>query len=128
MFLVIFALISGFWVLAYSQDKDYQAWLVVESQDSHLKINLKIKAYCRNNTSEDSILKYKLLAVKIGKTGRSINSQSGSVYLRSQSEKCLSQLGLGVSPKDKYEIKLEVYKDGKLVAEDSASYPRGLRI
>jgi len=34
-------------------------------------------------------------------------------------------LGLGVSPKDEYEIKLEVYKDGKLVTEDFVVYSRG---
>jgi len=100
--------------------KDYQAWLSVESQNSHLKI----KAYCRNNTSEDSFLKYRLSAVKIGKTGRSISSQSGSVYLRSQEKKCLSQLSLEVSPKDGYEIKLEVYsREGKLVADCILSSP-----
>jgi hypothetical protein len=120
MFLVMLGLISGFWVLAYSQDKDYQAWLVVESQDSHLKI----KAYCRNNTSEESILRYKLKAQKSGEAGRIIISQSGSVYVRSQSEKCLSQLNLGVSLKDEYEIKLEVYsREGKLVADCILSSP-----
>jgi hypothetical protein len=119
LLLATIGLIFGLWPLAYSQgDQDYKAWITVESQDSHLAI----KAYCRNNTSENSILRYKLKAQKSGETGRTVSSQSGSVYLPSQSEKCLSQLGLGVSLKDEYEIKLEVYKDGKLVAEDSASY------
>jgi len=41
----------------------------------------------------------------------------------SQEKKCLSNLRLGIAPKDCYQIKLEVYKDGKLVAEDSVFRP-----
>ena len=114
MILVVFLAFS-----ALAQSQEYKAWLKIETDNSHLKI----KAYCRNNTSENANLKYKLTAWKLGKSGRTSTSQSGSFYLQIQEEKCLSQLGLGVSPKDEYEIKLEVYKDGKLVAEDSASYP-----
>jgi len=119
---VVNFLIIGLGFFAFStlaQAQDYKAWIAVETQDSHLKI----KAYCRNNTSEDSVLRYKLKAWKKGKAGKTVSSQSGPVYLPSQGEKCLSQLGLGVSPKDEYEIKLEVYKDEKLVAEDLVSYP-----
>ena len=108
--------------LALAQEnKDYQAWIVTKSENSHLKI----EAYCRNNSSEDSILRYKLKTQKGGETGKTVSFQSGSVYLQSQSEKCLSQLGLRVSLKDEYEIKLEVYKDGKLVTEDFVVYSRG---
>lgn len=125
MFLVIFGLTVGFNSLVYSQgDQDYKAWITVESQDSHLSI----KAYCLNNTSEGSLLKYQLKAVKCGSAGRTSSSQSGYVYLGSQEKQFLSQLGLGVSPKDEYRIKLEVYKGEKLVAEDSVFYPRGLRL
>ena len=122
MFLVFIGLTWVFGSLIYSQDnRDYQAWLAVESQDSHLKI----KAYCRNNSSEDSVLRYNLTVQKRGKSGRTSSAQSGSVYLRSQEEKCVSKLNLRVSPKDEYEIKLEVYKDGKLVTEDFVVYSRG---
>ena len=31
-----------------------------------------------------------------------------------------------VSPKDRYQIGLKVYKNGKLVAEDFVSYPKEL--
>ena len=103
---------------------EYRAWLEIEADNSHLEI----KAYCRNNSSENSVLKYELKAQKKGRAGKTASSQSGPVYLRSQEEKCLSRLGLRVSPKDVYEIKLEVYEDGKLVAEDSVFYPPGLRI
>lgn len=110
---------------AGSIKSEYQAWIEIKVDNSHL---LQMKAYCRNNSSENSILRYNLTAQKGGRAGRTTLSQSGSVYLRSQEERCLSKLGLGVSLEDEYEIKLEVYKDGKLVAEDSVFYHRGLRI
>ena len=101
------------------EEKPYQAWIEVEYKDSYLKI----RPFCFNNTSEDEVLRYKLEARKSGKSGTAKSFQSGSVYIPSQEKKCLSQLGLSVSPKDHYQIKLEVYKDRKLVAEDSVFYP-----
>lgn len=97
----------------------YRAWIEIEYKDSYLKI----RAFCFNNTSENRILRYKLEARKRGKSGTARTSQLGSVYIPSQEKKCLSKLVLSVYPKDFYQIKLEVYKDGKLIAEDSAFYP-----
>lgn len=117
-------LVIGVGVLAFSalaQAQEHKAWIEIEPENSHLKI----KAYCLNNTSENANLRYKLTAWKLGKSGRTSTAQSGYVCLQGQEEKCLSQLGLGVSPKDEYEIKLEVYKDGKLVTEDFVVYSRG---
>jgi len=119
LFLVAVSLLWPFSSSAYGQE--YQAWIKIEAENSHLSI----KAYCRNNSSEDSVLRYNLKAQKGGEAGRTFSSQSGSVYLRSQEEKCVSKLNLRVSPKDEYEIKLEVYKDGKLVTEDFVVYSRG---
>ncbi len=100
-------------------EKDFKAWIEVEYKDSYLKI----RPFCFNNTSEDEVLRYKLEARRSGKSGTAETFQSGSVHLPSQEKKCLSQSGLSISPKDNYWIKLEVYKDGKLVAEDSVFYP-----
>jgi len=101
------------------EEKAYQAWIEVEYKDSYLKI----RPFCFNNTSDDEVLRYKLEARRSGKSGTAKTFQSGSVHLPSQEKKCLSQSGLSISPKDNYWIKLEVYKDGKLVAEDSVFYP-----
>ena len=100
------------------KEKAYIAWIAIEYKDSYLKI----RAFCFNNTSQDGVLRYKLEAKKSGKSGTARTSQSGPVYIPSQEKKCLSRLTLGVSPKDCYRIKLEVYKEGKLVAEDSVFY------
>lgn len=101
-------------------DGDYEAWIATESEDSHLRV----KAYCLNNTPKDSVLRYELKAKKTGKAGRAETCQRGSVEIQSRQKECLSRLGLGVSPKDRYQIELKVYKDGKLVAEDFVSYPK----
>ena len=101
------------------EKKLYPAWIAIEYKGSYLKI----RAFCFNNTSEDEVLRYKLEARKRGKSGTARTSQSGPVYIPSQEKKCLSNLTLGISPKDCYQIKLEVYKDGKLVAGDSVFYP-----
>lgn len=101
------------------EEKAYKAWIAIEYKDSYLKV----EAFCFNNTSEDEVLRYKLEAKKSGKSGAANILQAGSVHLPSQEKKCLSRLVLSVSPKDHYQIKLEVYKDGKLVAEDSIFYP-----
>ena len=101
------------------EEKAYKAWIVVEYKDSYLKV----EAFCFNNTSEDEVLRYRLEAKKSGESGTAHTCQSGSVCIPSQEKKCLSKLTLGVSPKDHYQIKLEVYKDEKLVAKDSIFYP-----
>ena len=106
------------------EEKPYKAWIAIEYKDSYLKI----RAFCFNNTSEDEVLRYKLEVRKNGKSGTTNISQAGSVHIPSQEKKCLSQSTLSVSPTDHYQITLEVYKDGKLVAEDCVFYPPILEV
>ena len=101
------------------EEKDYRAWIEIEYKDSYLKI----RAFCFNNTSEDEVLRYKLEAKKSGKSGTANTCQAGSVHIPSQERKCLSQSGLSVCLKDHCWIKLKVYKDRKLVGQDSVFYP-----
>lgn len=114
MLSAIWGLIWSFGSSVYSQgDKNYQAWIIVESQDSYLRI----KAYCLNNTSEGVLLKHQLIVKKTGRSGKTRSVQRGSVYLQSQGKKCLAQLRLKVSKDDRYQIELKVYKGRDLVAE-----------
>lgn len=106
------------------EEKDYKAWIEIEYKDSYLKI----RPFCFNNTLKDEVLRYKLEVKKNGKSGTANIFQAGSVYIPSQEKKCLSKVTLGISPKDCYQMKLEVYKDGKLVAEDSVFYPQILKV
>lgn len=118
--------IFGIWIFGCSasphNSNDYTAWLTIESNDS----GIKIKAYCLNNTPEDVVLRYELKAKKTGKAGTAQTSQAGSVEIAGGGEKCLSRLGLSVSADDRCRIELKIYKDGKLIAEDSVSYPKEL--
>jgi len=107
-----------------AQAQDYKAWIEIEADNSHLRI----KAFCFNNTPKDSVVRYQLKTEKIGKNGKTFISQSGSVFVPAQEEKLLSQLGLRVSPDDTYRLKLEVYKEERLVAKDSIIYSQGLGI
>jgi len=93
----------------------YQAWVSVEHENSFLKI----KGFCFNNTEEEKILTYKLFVQKSGKTGTVNTSQAGIVKIPGKEKKYLSQLYLSFSPTDYWQIKLEIYKDDKLVAEAS---------
>lgn len=116
MILVVVGLI-GFSPLAFSQSNGYKAWIVVEAQGRHVTI----KPLCY--APEDAVVQYKLWVKKSGKSGKSTSCQSGTVRLLQGEEKCLAQSALGISPDDQYQIKLEVYRDGKLIAEDHVSYP-----
>ena len=104
------------------KSSDYDAWIAIESDDS----GIKAKAYCRNNTLVDAVVRYELKATKTGKAGKAQTSQSGSVEIAGREKNSLSRLGLSVSADDRYRIELKVYKDEKLVAEDSVSYPKEL--
>jgi len=100
----------------------YIAWIETQSCNS----GLKVLAFCQNNTSQDVVLRYELKAKKTGSAGTADTFQAGSVEIPSGQKKSLSQLGLNFSAGDRYRIQLKVYKDGKLVAEDFVSYPKGL--
>jgi hypothetical protein len=116
-------IISARGVNIHYEEKAYESWIEVEYKDSCLKI----RAFCFNNTSEEEVLRYKLEVTKSGKSGTTNSSQAGSVHIPSQEKRCLSQATLGISPKDHYQIKLGVYKDGKLVTGDLVFYPRTLQ-
>ena len=107
------------------EEKPYKAWIVAELDSEgaeYADSYLRIRAFCLNSTSEPEVLRYELEATKSGKSGTAKSFQAGSVQIASQEKKCLSQLGFSISTEGHYQIKLEVYKDGKLVAEDSLFY------
>jgi len=97
----------------------YRAWIEIEYKDCYLRI----RAFCFNNTSKDRVLRYKLQAKRDGRSGTVNISQGSSLHIPSQEKKCLSKVTLRVSLKDHCQMTLEVYKDGKLVAEDAVFYP-----
>jgi len=102
--------------LAHGQDP-YKARISVELDGGQATI----KPLCY--APEDAVVNYKLWVKKSGKSGKSTSYQSGTIRLVGGEERCLSQLRLVISPGDEYQIKVEVYKDGKLIVEDQVSHP-----
>jgi hypothetical protein len=107
----------GVCLLAPCQGNDFQARIVLDSQGGHVTI----KPLCY--APENAMIQYKLWVKKDGRSGKSTSYQSGSVRLLGGEEKCLAQCRLAISPEDQYQIKLEVYKEGNLIAEDQVSHP-----
>ena len=116
MILVVVGLI-GFSSLARSQGTAYRVRISVEVEGRQATI----KPVCY--APEDAAVKYKLWVKKSGKSGETTSYQSGTIRLLGGEEKCLSQSRLAISPGDEYQIKVEVYKDGKLIVEDQVSWP-----
>ncbi len=115
MLLLVYPVVYSFNPTAYSGQ--YKAWISIRPDNSTIGID----AFCQS--TEDGYVRYRLEARKAGRAGEAKTSQSGLVYLRSKGEIQLSRLTMGISAMDRYEIRLEVYKEGKVVAEDSISYP-----
>jgi hypothetical protein len=107
----------GSFFLAPCQGNDFQARIVLELQERQLTI----KPLCY--APENAVIQYKLWVKKRGRSGKSDSYQSGSVQLIGGEEKYLAKSKIGISPEDQYQIKLEVYKEGNLIAEDQVSHP-----
>jgi hypothetical protein len=107
----------GSFLLSPCQGNDCQARIVLESQER--QVTIKPLFY----SPEDAVIQYKLWVKKEGRSGKSSSYQSGSARLLGGEEKCLAQSRLGISPEDQYQIKLEVYKEGNLIAKDQISHP-----
>ena len=112
MFILTNGLLFSYGIPARSVE--YRAWISVEWEDSVL---MRVKCFCE--APEDGYVRYELKAAKSGGTGTSKTSQSGRVYVKKNEAKALSLLKLGISSDDSYIIRLKLYKEENMVAEDS---------
>jgi hypothetical protein len=115
MILAVVGLIQ-FFSLAHCQGP-YKARISVELDGGQATV----KPLCY--APEDAVVNYKFWINKSGKTGKATSYQAGTIRLVGGRERCLSQSSLAISPGDEYQIKVEVYKDGKLIVQDQVSYP-----
>ncbi len=106
-----------------SKLKDYEAWLIIETDINHLKI----KTCCKNNTSEKATLILILTSEKCGKSGISKSSQSSEVILEAGETRCFPHLTINENIGDEYRIQLKAYKDNKLIAEDTVFKGKDLK-
>ena len=63
----------------------------------------------------------KLTAAKSGQSN-STSNQSGSFNIRSKEKVVLSKLTMNLNKHDLYKIKLQVFENNKIIAEDSATF------
>lgn len=103
-----------------SRPVGYEAWIAI-TQEGGL---YHVEPACR--APEDAALTYRLTARKQGRSGVSSSAQSGRVQAKAGQAQALSRLALGIQPGDSYEFLLEIFKDGRKVAEAVAASPRGL--
>ena len=59
---------------------------------------------------------------KIGKSGKSLSTQSGKYISENNSELILTKVGLNIDNSTKYDIILKVFKEEELISADSLNY------
>ncbi|MEN8177690.1 MAG: curli-like amyloid fiber formation chaperone CsgH [Pseudomonadota bacterium] len=104
-------------VFAIDRLDSHRAWLEKSYDGERLVVAAYVEA------AHAVKLNYKLVSSKSGKSGNSNTKQAGSVTVADGETHRLMQLRLGVNKQDRYDLKLQVFEQGQLVAEDSLSYP-----
>ena len=92
----------------------------IELIKSGEKLEVQGKFY---NNSENKIgIEYLMRTDKINHSGTSQSTQSGKYKSEPNSELILTKVGLNIDNDTKYNITLEVFKEGKLICADSLNY------
>ena len=69
-------------------------------------------------------LRYDVITTRIGRSGNSNSRQSGDVTVGNEGKASLSQVAVSVSEQDRYEVRVEVYDGGRLVASETLKHPK----
>lgn len=88
-----------------------------QNQDKMLEIN---GTFYNASDTEINIF-YRLIATKSGQSNSSSN-QSGNLKVKSCEKIILSKITMNLNKADFYNIKLKVFKNNQLIAEDSVSF------
>jgi hypothetical protein len=75
------------------------------------------------DSKRPAILRYELVAVKLGPSGATRSAQSGTVRAACCEPRALSSLHLSLGPEDSYSIRARLYEEGILVAEQVVRHP-----
>jgi hypothetical protein len=97
--------------------------------DSIAKINLtqkqnkmlEIEGTFYNNSGKKINISYKLSAEKSGKSSSS-SKQSGNFIINSKEEIVLSKITMNLNKNSLYKIKLQIFKNNQIIAEDNATF------
>jgi hypothetical protein len=68
-------------------------------------------------------LRYDVITTRVGRSGNSDSRQSGNVTVGNDGRAALSQVAVSVSEQDRYEVRVEVYDGGRLVASETLKHP-----
>ena len=69
-------------------------------------------------------LRYDVTTTRTGRSGNSNSRQSGNVTVGNDGKASLSQVAVSVSEQDRYEVHVEVYDGGRLVAAETLKHPQ----
>jgi hypothetical protein len=112
-----FSLIPLAWAGSGSaEEAGYKAWIEFRGGGP----GLEIVPFCLG--PEDGRIKYRLVALKKGRSGTSSSTQSGSVELEAGQPRALCRVGLNLQAGDEYRLHLRIYKDGRMVAEEKKTF------
>lgn len=113
-FIFIFFLVGNIMPVHSSEIK---TWIEMREVDQKLVVMPQVKA------SGDMQLRYELISIKGGKSGKSSTNQSGKISVLANQISKLSTLVLGVGETDGAQFTLKVYHENNLIGEDSLIFP-----
>lgn len=103
---------------AENTKSEYRAWLEMKKIDDVTRINL----VCENLTDKDASLQFSFFIEIVGPSGRSSSRQSGTVRVKAGQKGVIARAKVSVPP-GFCKVRMAVYKDGNLVAEEERTYP-----
>lgn len=99
--------------------EDFEARIVTEQADG----TLKIKGIFENNSLKNVSLTYKFKCKRVGKSGTSATSQSGTFKAAPGETIELSSTAISFATADRLELTLKVFDGQQALAEDALTYP-----
>ena len=110
-------LLAFFCVAALANVPGYQLSLGAEVRRGTLKVAPIVTA------PAGAKLRYDVTTIRTGRSGNSNSRQSGNVTVGDDGKASLSQVAVSVSTQDHYEVHVEVYDGGRLVAAQTLRHP-----
>ncbi len=82
---------------------------------------LEIEGAFYNGSNNEINIFYELTAAKSGQS-RSTSKQSGSFIISSKEKVVLSKITVNLNKNDLYKIKLQIFENNQIIAQDSATF------
>jgi hypothetical protein len=103
--------------IALANAPGYDLSLGAEARDGTLKVAPIVMAPPGAN------LHYEVTTTRTGRSGNSNSRQSGNVTVGDDGKASLSRVSVSLSEQDRYEVQVEVYDRGRLVATETLRHP-----